>query len=125
MSLSGKQWWTTLLRGQIELDKRSPKVRDMDYMLPRPAADRQSLQPGALAGHTAMRWLRAAVDSLRMRIPELREHFAGNGGHSIETEIQQFLITASLGSFRVTAPDIAYQAGISKDEAATSRALGR
>ena len=32
-SLSGKQWWATLLRGQTELDKCGGAIKERDYML--------------------------------------------------------------------------------------------
>ena len=37
------------------------------------------------------------------------------GAAAIDVEITHFLKSATLGSFRVTAPDIAYQAGIGKE----------
>ena len=83
-----------------------------------PSHDKSVLVPRPAAGHTALRWLRAAVTLLRSRTLEVAEKLGGS--HIAETRkldeiITMFLQKTTLGSFRVTAPDMAYQKGISKE----------
>ena len=112
VSLSGVNWWKTFIKGHAELDGLGEQATRRDYMLPLPSEDKASLVLEPAPGYMALRWLRAAVSALRSDLPGV---IAAMPESSLDARALDGHQSVSLASFRVTAPDMAYQKGIAKE----------